>query len=143
MFGMAMATFVVTKLSQWPHAPEIKKIARTGNHSHGKIMRDFTRRHPQQNRLSIKDVAYLVDEVWLGKSALSGLSESLALAHWNPDKPVSLYNLVLMTKDECDLHEKDPRNSKVDHDLTKAINRILEREQRNLVSGLWNDFISQ
>lgn len=67
------------------------------------------------------DVGYLVEEVWRGRSAISGLTSRLALARWRqPSRgewvdtrtpgqkvtKVQLDELVCMTKDEMLQHEK-------------------------------------
>lgn len=71
-----------------------------------------------------EDIAYLVEEVWRGKSAVSGLATRLALVRWR--KPESgfgadpawekegqkgvklqLKDIVCMTKEEASWHEKE------------------------------------
>ncbi|KKK18013.1 ThiF domain protein [Aspergillus rambellii] len=70
------------------------------------------------------DVSYLVDEIWRGKSVVSGLPGRIALVPWArppqgfmPDPewekqgqifiPLKLQDLVLMTKEEATRHEKE------------------------------------
>lgn len=74
--------------------------------------------------LSKEDVIYLVDEIWRGKSVVTGLPSRLQLTLWNrppqgfkPDPewekqgqivvPFKLEDLVLMTKEEATRHEKE------------------------------------
>ncbi|RAH84855.1 hypothetical protein BO86DRAFT_453907 [Aspergillus japonicus CBS 114.51] len=74
--------------------------------------------------VSKDDVGYLVDEIWRGKSAVSGLPSRVCLVPWErpqrgfaPDPewmqqgqtyvPVEMKNLVCMTKDEATRHEKE------------------------------------
>jgi tRNA A37 threonylcarbamoyladenosine dehydratase len=74
--------------------------------------------------ISRDDVMYLVDEIWRGKSVVSGLPSRLVLILWNrPEqgfKPNTEWNergqvfipfkpqdLVLMTKEEASRHEKE------------------------------------
>ncbi|KAL4788690.1 hypothetical protein BJX76DRAFT_3296 [Aspergillus varians] len=74
--------------------------------------------------MSRDDVIYLVDEIWRGKSAVTGLPSRLQLVLWNrpsqgfkPDPewekqgqifvPFKLEDLVLMTKEEATRHEKE------------------------------------
>ncbi|KAL2852118.1 hypothetical protein BJX68DRAFT_59181 [Aspergillus pseudodeflectus] len=74
--------------------------------------------------ISRDDVMYLVDEIWRGKSVVSGLPSRLVLTLWNrPEqgfKPNTEWNergqvfipfkpqdLVLMTKEEATRHEKE------------------------------------
>ena len=67
------------------------------------------------------DVGYLVEEVWHGRSVISGLGSRMALIRWRaPEKDfvdfsvpgqkhdrLVLGHLVLMTKDEALKHEKE------------------------------------
>lgn len=73
--------------------------------------------------MSIDDVGYLVEEVWGGRSAISGLTTRLALVPW--DRPaeglrstvrnegsqrwikLDMTGLVCMTKEEAQRHERD------------------------------------
>lgn len=74
--------------------------------------------------LSRDDVAYLVDDIWRGKSVVTGLPSRLALVPWErpvggfrPDPewekegqkviPMALQDLVCMTKEEATRHEKE------------------------------------
>ncbi|KAL1957712.1 hypothetical protein VTO42DRAFT_5555 [Malbranchea cinnamomea] len=71
-----------------------------------------------------EDIAYLVEEVWRGKSAVSGLATRLALVRWRRPEggfgadpawmkegqkgvKLELKDLVCMTKEEATLHEKE------------------------------------
>jgi tRNA threonylcarbamoyladenosine dehydratase len=73
--------------------------------------------------ISRDDVAYLVEEVFRGKSVVSGLSTRLALVRWTrpaegfkidtsyekegqKTSRLTLSDLVLMTKEEASKHEK-------------------------------------
>jgi len=47
-----------------------------------------------------------VEEVFRGKSPISGFSTRLVLSKWDPSKPVSLQNVVIMTRDEQKIHEE-------------------------------------
>lgn len=53
----------------------------------------------------MKDVSYLVEEVFKGKSPISGISTRLTLSKWDPSKPISLQNVTVLTKDEQREHE--------------------------------------
>lgn len=69
--------------------------------------------------LTETDIGYLTEEVFKGKSVISGLPTRLALTRWTPLPPradgywaedehrVSINDLVLMTKDEAKKHEKE------------------------------------
>lgn len=55
----------------------------------------------------MKDVGYIFDELWQGKSVVSGAQDkALVLTRWNKHKESSLTNTVLMTKEEANTHDK-------------------------------------
>ena len=74
--------------------------------------------------ISKEDIAFLVEDIWKGKSAISGLTTRLALIPWTrpangfkPDPkwekegqkvlPLELKSLVCMTKEEATAHERE------------------------------------
>ncbi|EHL00192.1 hypothetical protein M7I_3962 [Glarea lozoyensis 74030] len=72
--------------------------------------------------LSVYDVGYLVEEVYRGKSVLSGITTRLALVRWRKPEAgstikvdvegqknsiVRLGDLVCMTKEEANVHERE------------------------------------
>ena len=57
-------------------------------------------------RRSLRDIEYIVEEVWGGKSALSGKITTPQLCRWDPSKPPVLSNLLLLTSSEAELHVK-------------------------------------
>ncbi|EAW12765.1 tRNA threonylcarbamoyladenosine dehydratase [Aspergillus clavatus NRRL 1] len=74
--------------------------------------------------ISKDDIAYLVEEIWRGRSAISGLTNRLMLVPWQrpargflPDPewekegqkftPLDLKDLVCMTKEEATRHERE------------------------------------
>jgi tRNA threonylcarbamoyladenosine dehydratase len=78
--------------------------------------------------VSKDDVSYLVEEVFRGKSVVSGMSTRLALVPWSASESFSslvkveegqkhiklkITDLVLMTKEEAKKHEKDVLNATV------------------------------
>ena len=54
------------------------------------------------------DLRYLIDTIWTGKSAVSGVSNlnQLMLCRWNKDVVLSPWNCVLLTLGEAQGHEK-------------------------------------
>ena len=52
------------------------------------------------------EVGYIFEEIWRGKSAISGSTEKPAIVRWHKDQPLSPQNCVVMTKKEADFHEK-------------------------------------
>lgn len=54
------------------------------------------------------DVGYIFEEMWHGKSIISGPNDRLALTRWIASQPLSYYNTVCMTREEVKAHEKLP-----------------------------------
>lgn len=95
--------------------------------------------------ISKDDIAFLVEEVYRGKSAVTGLSTRLVLIPWEkPERgfamdltyenekdgqkftPLDLNNLVCMTKDEAARHEREVlRGDKKVEDLYDEV--VLQR----------------
>lgn len=77
--------------------------------------------HGLKLRVTAADVGYVVEEVFRGKSALSGISTRLALVRWRKpvgstidltvegqkSSKVQLRELVCMTKEEAGVHERE------------------------------------
>ncbi len=57
-------------------------------------------------RRSLREIEYVVEEVWGGKSAASGKITTPQLCRWDPSKPAILSNLLLLTSSEAELHVK-------------------------------------
>lgn len=88
--------------------------------------------------LTISDVAFLVEEIYRGRSAISGLPSRLFLARWRkPQQSIlktigegadqqkwttlELSNLVCLTKEEVKIHEKEIlKGSKTPEELYDA-----------------------
>lgn len=58
--------------------------------------------------LDAHDVGYIFEEMWHGKSIISGPNDRLALTRWVASEPLSYYNTVCMTREEVKAHEKLP-----------------------------------
>ncbi|SCW04472.1 LAFE_0H14290g1_1 [Lachancea fermentati] len=108
MFGLTIATWVLTKISDYPMDPiEGKNRVKIYDSIYHSLAGQMSRigMPDQRVQVSLKDVAYIVEEVFRGKSPVSGYSTKLALSKWDPSKPVSVQNVVVLTKDEQRLHE--------------------------------------
>jgi tRNA threonylcarbamoyladenosine dehydratase len=129
IFGLCAANHVMLEISEYPHE-YIRAKSR-------KMMYDgiLGLLNGQEVRLAkaaghdptglkipvtIDEVGYLVDEVYRGKSVVSGLTNRLVLTRWKkPDKDpfeslpkqkwtrIKLDELVCMTKEECSRHERE------------------------------------
>lgn len=132
VFGYTLANWVMLELSGYPHEISPGKaryamydtILNQVQGSEEKLVR--SEGDPEDaNRLKIPltrdDVGYLLDEVYRGKSAVSGLTTRLTLVRWRPSpngyKPslntdgqknarFKVSDLVCMTREEATKHEQ-------------------------------------
>jgi len=109
MFGNAMATYVITKLADWP----IKPLAiKNREATYTRLFKDYAGReqHVFNNneplKFTINDIGYIFEEIWNGRSALSGNLNKLALTRWDRSQPPSLQNIICLTKAEAEKHDK-------------------------------------
>ncbi|KAJ2177985.1 hypothetical protein GGF45_003044 [Coemansia sp. RSA 551] len=111
MFGIAMGTRVLTELAGFPTEP----MAIKSRHAlYARVQRELGNREKDrtaefggpQLRMSTDDTGYMLDEIWRGKSAVSGVTDKLALTRWRRDLPMTTSNCVCMTKSEADKHDK-------------------------------------
>lgn len=111
MFGMSMATFITCKIGGWPMDPLPIKL-RDGLYQ--RIHRDLKVREGRLDRdvetiaLDRRDVGYVIEEIWRGKSAISKSMDKIGLCRWKRSEPLTLQNVVLLTKSELDRHVKLP-----------------------------------
>ncbi|KAI9208851.1 uncharacterized protein BJ171DRAFT_487499 [Polychytrium aggregatum] len=108
LFGMAMASYVITELAHFPTSPlAIKNREPT----YTRIHRDICNREKDVYAssphipLSIADVGYIFDEIWRGRSALSGAMDKVTLCRWDRTKPISFGNVVCLSKTEAAKHD--------------------------------------
>ncbi|KAL9112749.1 MAG: hypothetical protein Q9227_003052 [Pyrenula ochraceoflavens] len=159
IFGYTAANHVICEISGYPNEYNPGAKAREKMYdgilstlqgleeslARANVGRDFTGlRLP----LTRDDVGYLVEEVWRGKSAISGLSTRLVLVRWRvppggfrPDENwiedhqtcsrMELHDLVLMTKEEAARHEREVlRGSKNPEDTyEEKVLAIVRRRQ--------------
>ncbi|KAJ2821978.1 hypothetical protein IWW50_004415 [Coemansia erecta] len=111
MFGIAMGTHVLTELAGFPTEP----LAVKGRHAlYARIQRDLGNRENAvsaelggpQMCMSTDDTGYMFEEIWRGKSAISGVTDRLTLTRWRRELPMTTSNCVCMTKAEADTHDK-------------------------------------
>ncbi|KAG0314599.1 hypothetical protein BGZ99_008045 [Dissophora globulifera] len=116
MFGMAMATFISCKLAGHPIDPLPIKMRQS---LYLRLHRELTVRENRLEKtvgtisLDRRDVGYLLEEIFRGKSVLSKSSDKIGMCRWKRGEPLSSQNVVVMTKGEITKHEKLP----IDADL--------------------------
>ncbi|OLY85445.1 tRNA threonylcarbamoyladenosine dehydratase [Smittium mucronatum] len=106
IFGMVMATRVLTELGDFPTEP----LAIKGRNAlyvrlHRDLMhREGTKDKIQAINLTTEEIGYIFEEMWMGKSAISGSVDKLCMVRYYCDKPLGNLNCVCMTKKEAEVH---------------------------------------
>jgi tRNA A37 threonylcarbamoyladenosine dehydratase len=108
VFGLTIVTYILTSVAGYPIEPiqgknRIKIY--DGIFQTLAAQQSRTGQDDQRVPIALKEVPYIVEEVFRGKSPISGFSTKLTLSRWDPKKPVGLTNVVIMTKDEQKIHE--------------------------------------
>lgn len=109
MFGLAIATFVIASVAGYPIEPVEGKNRYTNYDSFLQSLAGQQLRINEKDQrvpILILDVAYIVQEVYHGKSVVSNFLLRLTLSRWDPTKELSTLNIVVLTKEEQRLHEK-------------------------------------
>lgn len=109
MFGLAVATHVITSVAGYP--TEYVEGKNRIKHYDGLLQSLAAQQarlgHPDQRTpVALRDVPYIVEEVFRGKSVVLNYLTRLALSRWHPDRKLLFQNVVVMTKDEQKAHEE-------------------------------------
>lgn len=131
VFGYAVANFIILEITGYPHESGVGKGREKMYESILSGLQGLEERlarNAGQDPLGLKipltkdDVSYLVEEIFRGKSVISGLPTRLALTRWRAPKDgfrvdqrwngqkhsrVQLDELVCMTKEEAKTHEEE------------------------------------
>jgi len=159
IFGLAVANHVILEITGYPHE-YLPSKSRDKMYEgilmalHGSEERLARSRGFSEQGLKIPmtpdDVGYLVEEVYHGRSIISGLSTRLFLVRWNSpgddfidsrtpgqyNTVLQMKDLVLMTKEEATKHEKEvlKGGKKVedvyDAKTVEAVRLKMEEEER-------------
>jgi tRNA threonylcarbamoyladenosine dehydratase len=128
-FGLAVANFVMLEISEYPHEPLVAKSrdklyeSAMSNLNGYEIKLSKKYGHDTiglKTPISSDDVAFLMEEVYRGRSVISGVTTKLVLIRWKRPEAdpfdasipgqkttkLSLEDLVCMTKEEATRHEK-------------------------------------
>ncbi|KAJ9653615.1 hypothetical protein H2198_007206 [Neophaeococcomyces mojaviensis] len=159
IFGYTAANYVICSIADYPME------YRVGDRSRDKMYESMlsalqgleerlARTINGQDAIGLKipiskdDIAYLVEEVFRGRSVVSGLTTRLVLTRWiRPESGSNMIktyenegqktsnlkpgDLVLMTKEEAQKHEKEVLKG------TKNVNEIYEEEVMQCVQKRW------
>ncbi|KAI8595662.1 hypothetical protein EDD21DRAFT_358844 [Dissophora ornata] len=119
MFGMSMATFISCRLAGYPIDPLPIKLRQS---LYLRIHRELMVREQKLDKriktiaLDRRDVGYVLEEIFRGKSVLSQSSDKIGLIRWKRGESLNLQNVVVLTKSEMNKHEKLP----LDADLVQV-----------------------
>ena len=131
VFGYTVANFIVCEITGYPHEAGVGKdrakmydnILSALQSSEERVVK-YGGKDSQGLKIPITkdDVGYLVEEVYRGKSVVSGLPTRLALIRWRPAEAtpkivenaqgqrsvkLDMNELVCMTKEEAAIHERE------------------------------------
>jgi tRNA A37 threonylcarbamoyladenosine dehydratase len=160
IFGLAVANHVILSISGYPHEYLPSKsrdkmydgILGALQGSEERLARALYMDDAQGLKIPITqdDVGYLVEEVYSGRSIISGLSTRLLLVRWNkptqnfidqrtPGQKSSMLKmkeLVLMTKEEATKHERavlkgdQKLEDLYDAETIERVNKRMQEEER-------------
>ncbi|KAI8884906.1 hypothetical protein K501DRAFT_332338 [Backusella circina FSU 941] len=146
MFGAAIATYIILRIAKYPDFDPLPIKLRDGLYSrvHRELMmREGQAYNEKQCPLDEYDVAYIFEELWHGKSVLSGPNDKLALTRWNRSLPLSYTNTVCMTRSEANTHDKLPENTDLEthygKEVYEKITKVFEWQKRS--SELWDSVL--
>jgi tRNA A37 threonylcarbamoyladenosine dehydratase len=156
VFGLCIANHVMVEISGYPHeyVPSI-----TRDKVYDSILGNLQGQEQRLARamgkeseglrlpITLNDVGYVVEEVFRGRSVLSGLANRLVLTRWRQpyknfveekyegqrNSLIQLRDLVLMTKEELVRHEKEIlQGDKTPEDLyDEKVLRLVESRMRD------------
>lgn len=88
-------------------------------------------------------MAYIFEEMWHGKSVISGPDDKLALTRWDKSKPLSYFNTVCMTRTEANTHDKLAEDVNLEDYYGKEIyDKVVKRfEDEKRIQDTWNDVL--
>ncbi|KAI9011015.1 hypothetical protein CLU79DRAFT_839425 [Phycomyces nitens] len=136
-YGMAIATYIILRLSDFSAYED--PVPRLRDGVYNRILRDLETRESMKfnnksTSLTVQDVGYIFEEIWYGKSVLSGPQDRLALVRWDTSKPLGYLNTVCMSKNEAREHEDLPLGvdlvKQYGKDVVDFVNKRIEQEKR-------------
>ncbi|KAL8874573.1 MAG: hypothetical protein Q9174_000100 [Haloplaca sp. 1 TL-2023] len=154
LFGYAVANFVILEVTDYPREVGIGKgrvKMYDGILSGLQGLEERLAREAGQDPIGLKipitkdDVGYIVEEVYRGRSVVSGLPTRLALTRWKKPQDgfqidqrwdgqksatVKLGDLVCMTKEEATIHEKEVLKGGTPPEVYYDVDVVQLRERR-------------
>ena len=156
VFGYAVANFVVMEISEYPHETVAGKSRDKMYENILSTLQGLEERLAKDTVVDVRglkipitkdDIGYLIEEVYRGKSVVSGVPTRLTLTRWKapekgyrPDEDwegqkssvFRLNELVCMTKEEAGVHEREVlKGGRAPEGMysTKVIDLVAKRQQ--------------
>ncbi|KAI7860991.1 hypothetical protein BDC45DRAFT_563170 [Circinella umbellata] len=136
MFGMTIATFIILQLAKFTTLPP--PPSRLKDNLFGRILYDVSDRERKIYKnfkppFDIHDIIYIYEELWYGKSILTGPQDRLTLARWDKTKPLTVLNAVCMSRDEARAHDALDSNTDLrkhyGDDVVDYVNKQFKQEK--------------
>ncbi|KAF9091228.1 hypothetical protein BGX23_005366 [Mortierella sp. AD031] len=138
MFGMSMATFITCKIAGWAMDPfpikfrmELYQKLHSALKNQEEELAASLGQPATDIPLDRRDVGYIVEEIFRGKSGLSQSMDRIGLCRWKREEPLTLTNTVVLTQREMERHLALPPGA----DLEK----VYGREAVAYVEGLFKE----
>ena len=103
IFGCTLASYVVNKIANLP----VEYIGFKNRHSeYLRLHKDLCNREKdvfgssERTPLDLKDIEFLFEEIWRGRSAVSGKKDKLCFVRKDISKVAFPYNVILLTQSE-------------------------------------------
>ncbi|KAI7862747.1 hypothetical protein BDF14DRAFT_1851170 [Spinellus fusiger] len=146
MFGMSIATYIVLNLGKYPSFDPLAVKLRHGVYQRvhrDLMMREMKIYNKKQCLLDVHDIGYLYEQLWHGKSLLSGPGDRLTLVRWDRSQPPSYFNMVCLDKTEAKIHEDLPIDTDLlqyyGQDIFNCVKTTFDRERH--LQTLWDDVL--
>ncbi|KAF9354324.1 hypothetical protein BGX26_007853 [Mortierella sp. AD094] len=133
MFGMSMATFITCKIAGWAMDPfPVKFRMELYQRLHRDLKAQEESLYPGSGdmKLDRRDIGYVVEEMFRGKSAISQSMDRVAVCRWKRDLPLSLLNVVVMTEKEMERHLALPMDANLEMVYGKDVVEYVEGQYR-------------
>lgn len=142
MFGLALATYIITQLTDFTAYTLPTNKMRDGVYA--RLLKEVASKEEfvfgnKDKILNVQEIGYIFDELWQGKSVISGAQDRLlVMTRWNKSQEATLTNTIVLTKEEAIEHDKLPKGTDLkQHYGAEIVDRIekqfaLERKLEKL-----------
>ncbi|KAF8925440.1 hypothetical protein EDD21DRAFT_75599 [Dissophora ornata] len=132
MFGMSMAIFIACKIAGWAMEPfSVKFRMELYQRLHRDLKAQEESLSPNDTTsnpfpLNRRDVGYVVEEMFRGKSAVSQSMDKIAVCRWKRTEPLSFSNIVVLTDTEMERHVALPKDVDLEEVYGKDVVEYVE-----------------